>query len=105
MDAGNDKTVYRDVMNFIEYELAQQLNSPQLPRRPKPVVSAGSSSTFHHTAINIRQDEKGNHQLAVIAGDSPDYWPTLPTHWHATTSRCAMPRSIHWEHVLKILSG
>jgi [protein-PII] uridylyltransferase len=72
MDAGNDKTVYRDVMNFIEYELTQQLSSPQLPKAPQAGRVNRQLKHFPITPqIDIRQDEKGNHQLSIIAGDRP----------------------------------
>ncbi len=72
MDAGNDKTIYRDVMNFIEYELTQQLAKPQ---QPKPGKSGRVSRQLKHFPITpeveIRPDEKGNYQLSIIAGDRP----------------------------------
>jgi [protein-PII] uridylyltransferase len=72
MDAGNDNTVYRDVMNFIEYELTQQLSSPQPPKTPKAGRISRQLKHFPITPqIDIRQDEKGNQQLSIIAGDRP----------------------------------
>jgi [protein-PII] uridylyltransferase len=72
MDAGNDETAYRDVMNYIEYELAQRLSKKELP--PSPSVGRVSRQQKHFPIspeITIQQDEKGNYQLSIIAGDRP----------------------------------
>ncbi len=72
MDAGNDKTVYRDMMNFIEYELTQQLAKPQLPKLSKSGRVSRQLKHFPITPeVDISQDEKGNHLLSIIAGDRP----------------------------------
>jgi [protein-PII] uridylyltransferase len=72
MDVNNEKTVYRDVMSYIEYELAQQLTETAPPHAP----SVGRvSRQFKHFPIApqvaIEQDEKGHHILSIIAGDRP----------------------------------
>lgn len=72
MDASNKKTEYRDVMNFIEYELALILNNIDAP----PAQQAGRiSRQLKHFPITpevtINNDEKGNHLLSIIAGDRP----------------------------------
>lgn len=72
MDAGNDETAYRNVMNYIEYELEQRLSKRELPQSPK--VGRVSRQQKHFPIspeITIKQDEKGNHQLSIIAGDRP----------------------------------
>jgi [protein-PII] uridylyltransferase len=70
MDANNEKTVYRDVMNFIEFELAQQLSS----NAPLAAPHVGRvSRQFKHFPIapqvDIAKDEKGRHTLSIVAGD------------------------------------
>ncbi|HEU0188238.1 MAG TPA: [protein-PII] uridylyltransferase [Gallionellaceae bacterium] len=85
MDAGSNKPAYRDVMNYIEYELGQQIASPQLPQ---PSRSGRVNRQLKHFPItpevDIRQDEKGNHLLSIIAGDRPGLLAsiahTLATH-------------------------
>ena len=72
MDAGNDKTIYRDVMNYIEYELTQQLGKLHLPKLPKTGRIGRQLKHFPIAPqIDILRDEKGNSQLSIIAGDSP----------------------------------
>jgi [protein-PII] uridylyltransferase len=70
MDANNEKTVYRDVMNFIEFELAQQL----IGEAPLAAPHVGRvSRQFKHFPIapqvDIAKDEKGRHTLSIVAGD------------------------------------
>lgn len=72
MDANNDKTVYRDVMNYIEYELAQLLvvDAPLAA----PNVGRVSRQLKHFPIVpqvNIAKDEKGRHILSIVAGDRP----------------------------------
>jgi [protein-PII] uridylyltransferase len=72
MDAGNDETAYRDVMNYIEYELEQLLSKTEAPQSPK--IGRVSRQQKHFPiapVINITQDEKGSHLLSIIAGDRP----------------------------------
>ena len=72
MDANNDNTVYRDVMNYIEYELAQQLTSNTPPAAPN--VGRVSRQLKHFPIVpqvNIAKDEKGRHTLSIVAGDRP----------------------------------
>jgi len=72
MDANNDKTVYRDVMNYIEYELAQQL-AGEAP--PATAHSGRVSRQLKHfpisAKVDIEKDEKGQFILSVVAGDRP----------------------------------
>lgn len=72
MDASGSKTNYRDVMNYIEYELAQQL----LSKEPLPAPQAGRvSRQLRHFPItprvSISADRKGQHRLYIVAGDRP----------------------------------
>ncbi len=72
MDTGNNQTPYRDVMNFIEYELTREIASADIPASP----NAGRvSRQLKHFPIapevNITPDDKGNLLLAIIAGDRP----------------------------------
>ena len=72
MDAGNDETAYRDVMNYIEYELEQVLGRTERPQSPK--IGRVSRQQKHFPIapeVSITQDEKGNHLLSIIAGDRP----------------------------------
>ncbi|ADE11896.1 [protein-PII] uridylyltransferase [Sideroxydans lithotrophicus] len=72
MDANNEKTIYRDVMNYIEYELAQQLASEAPLAAPN--VGRVSRQLKHFPIVpqvDISQDEKGRHILSVVAGDRP----------------------------------
>jgi len=46
-DAGNDDTAYRDVMNYIEYELEQLLTKSESPQSPK-IGRSVASKTFSH---------------------------------------------------------
>lgn len=72
MDASNNKTEYRDVMNFIEYELALVLKDTETP--PAPHIGRISRQLKHfpmQAEVTIKQDEKGNHVLSLIAGDRP----------------------------------
>ena len=72
MDANNDKTVYRDVMNYIEYELAQLLASEAPLAAPN--VGRVSRQLKHFPIapqVSIARDEKGQHILSIVAGDRP----------------------------------
>ncbi|HLP99325.1 MAG TPA: [protein-PII] uridylyltransferase [Sideroxyarcus sp.] len=72
MDANNGDTPYRDVMNYIEYELAQQLATDTPPAAPH---SGRVSRQLKHFPIapqvEITRDEKGQFILSVVAGDRP----------------------------------
>jgi [protein-PII] uridylyltransferase len=72
MDVNNSKTVYRDVMSYIEYELAQQLASEAPPAAPHTGRVSRQLKHFPiEPQISIAQDEKGRHILSVVAGDRP----------------------------------
>jgi [protein-PII] uridylyltransferase len=73
LDEEQRATHYRDLLNYIEYELAQQL------RQARPLEDASRGKVSRHLKhfpikpqISIRPDEKGLYQvLSLIAGDRP----------------------------------
>jgi [protein-PII] uridylyltransferase len=72
MEATRSDTVYRDIMTYIEFELAQQIV------QAKPVTYATSgrvSRQLKHfpitTRVEIKPDHKGMFVLTLIAGDRP----------------------------------
>jgi [protein-PII] uridylyltransferase len=72
MDASNKKTEYRDVMNFIEFELGLVLKNVDAP----PLQQSGRiNRQLKHFPItpevSIAKDDKGNYVLSLIAGDRP----------------------------------
>jgi [protein-PII] uridylyltransferase len=72
MDAGNDDTTYRDVMNYIEYELELVLGKAEHKQSPK--IGRASRQLKHfpiEPEVKIIQDGKENFQLSIIAGDRP----------------------------------
>jgi len=72
MDASNNKTNYRDVMNLIEYELTQQLTSTEALTAPHSGRVSRQLKHFPITPeVSITADEKGRHMLSIIAGDRP----------------------------------
>jgi [protein-PII] uridylyltransferase len=69
----NRQAHYRDIMSYIEYELAQRLlhNSP-LPPLPNPRLSRQLRHFPISPEVNIQPDDRGAYQvLSVIAGDRP----------------------------------
>ncbi len=72
MDAGSDETAYRDVMNYIEYELESLLSRSDLPHSPRIGRLSRQQKHFPITPeINIARDEKNNQLLTIVAGDRP----------------------------------
>ena len=72
MDTNNNKTEYRDVMNYIEYELALVLKEVDAP--PAHHVGRINRQLKHFPIlpeVTIKTDEKGNYVLSLIAGDRP----------------------------------
>jgi [protein-PII] uridylyltransferase len=72
MDSSSNKTAYRDIMNYIEFELAVVLNNTNIP--PPPQIGRISRQLKHFPIppeVTIVKDEKGNHVLSLIAGDRP----------------------------------
>ncbi len=72
MDTGNNNTPYRDVMNYIEYELAQKLSGPEALSAPH---SGRISRQLKHFPIvpevRMEADEKGRFVISITAGDRP----------------------------------
>jgi [protein-PII] uridylyltransferase len=72
MDASNSKTSYRDVMNYIEYELAQQIIRAEPLSAPQAGRVSRQLKHFPITPqVSIEADAKGKHRLTIIAGDRP----------------------------------
>ena len=72
MDANNDKTVYRDVMNYIEYELTRSLTEDT--PLTAPTVGRVSRQLKHFPIVPqilVELDEKKRHILSIVAGDRP----------------------------------
>ncbi|MFA6121606.1 MAG: [protein-PII] uridylyltransferase [Sideroxydans sp.] len=72
MDANDTQTEYRDVMNYIEYELTQYLSNDEIS---KAAQGGRISRQLKHfpiaPKIDIDRDEKGQFILSIIAGDRP----------------------------------
>ena len=72
MDVSNNHQEYRDVMNYIEYELAQSLLAVAEPTTPIGGRISRQLKNFPiQPEVNIAADEKGNWVLSIIAGDRP----------------------------------
>jgi len=72
MEATRGDTEYRDIMNYIEFELAQQIAQA----KPLTVAATGRvSRQLKHfpisTEVEIKPDNKGMHVLSLVAGDRP----------------------------------
>jgi [protein-PII] uridylyltransferase len=69
----NRRPQYRDVMSYIEYELAQRLlHKSPLPPLPKPRLSRQLRHFPISPEVNLLPDDRGAYQvLFVIAGDRP----------------------------------
>jgi [protein-PII] uridylyltransferase len=69
----NRRPQYRDVMSYIEYELAQRvLHKSPLPSLPNPRLSRQLRHFPISPEVNIQPDDRGTYQvLSVIAGDRP----------------------------------
>ena len=72
MEASHGDTAYRDIMTYIEFELAQQI------AQAKPVVLATSRRVSRqlkyfpiNTETEIKPDKKGIYVLSLVAGDRP----------------------------------
>jgi [protein-PII] uridylyltransferase len=72
-DPNNDSPRYRDIMSYIEYELAERLvNKSPLPALPQPRLNRQLRHFPISPEVNIQPDDKGTYQvLSVIAGDRP----------------------------------
>lgn len=72
METAHDDTAYRDIMTYIEFELAQQIE------QAKPIVLSASrrvSRQLKHfpisTEIEFKPDNKGMYVLSLVTGDRP----------------------------------
>jgi [protein-PII] uridylyltransferase len=72
-DASNRAPQYRDLISYIEYELADRLlHKAALPPLSKPRLSRQLRHFPISPEVNIQRDEKGQYRvLSVIAGDRP----------------------------------
>lgn len=72
MEVMRSNTAYRDIMTYIEFELAQQIVQDQ---PIAPVASGRVNRQLKHfplaTEVEIRPDKKGMRLLSLIAGDRP----------------------------------
>ncbi len=72
MEAVRGKTAYRDIMTYIEFELAQQITQA---KPIEPAAAGRVSRQLKHfpinTEIEIKADHKGLYILSLIAGDRP----------------------------------
>jgi len=72
MEAARGEAAYRDIMTYIEFELAQQIAQA----KPLALAALGRvSRQLKHFPIEreaeIRPDNKGMHVLSLVAGDRP----------------------------------
>ncbi|MEO8343550.1 MAG: [protein-PII] uridylyltransferase [Gallionella sp.] len=72
IEATRGNTAYRDIMTYIEFELAQQI----MLARPITLAATGRVSRQLKnfpldTEVEIKPDHKGMHVLSLIAGDRP----------------------------------
>jgi [protein-PII] uridylyltransferase len=72
-DPYNRNPHYRDVMSYIEYELAERLRArAPLPAVPKPRLNRQLRHFPIEPEVDLQADEKGTYRvLSVIAGDRP----------------------------------
>jgi [protein-PII] uridylyltransferase len=73
MDASQDKTAYRDVMNYVEYALAEEIGGDAVSI-PEPAFGRRSRQLKHFPIapqVDLRRDEKGRYNLSLVAGDRP----------------------------------
>ena len=72
MDASGNHPEYRDVMNYIEYELGQSLLAADEPAAPIVGRANRQLKNFPiQPEVTLNRDEKGNWVLSIIAGDRP----------------------------------
>jgi [protein-PII] uridylyltransferase len=72
-DPDNRQPQYRDLMSYIEYELAQRLlHKTPLPSLPRARLNRQLRHFPISPEVNIQPDDRGTYQvLSVIAGDRP----------------------------------
>jgi [protein-PII] uridylyltransferase len=72
-DSSNRQPGYRDLISYIEYELAEKLSGKApLPPLTKPRVGRQLRHFPITPEVNIQSDERGNYRmLSIVAGDRP----------------------------------
>ena len=73
MDESQDRFAYRDVMNYVEYALAEEI-APDVASIPEPAFGRRSRQLKHFPIapqVDLRRDEKGRYNLSLVAGDRP----------------------------------
>jgi [protein-PII] uridylyltransferase len=72
-DPTHQRSQYRDIMSYVEYELAQRLqHRTPLPALGSPRLNRQLRHFPISPEVNIQPDDKGTYQvLSVIAGDRP----------------------------------
>ncbi len=72
INSGDDKTEYRSLMNYIEFELAKCLQEAGLPRLPQTGRISRQLKHFPiQPEVQFDLDEKGNQMISLVAGDRP----------------------------------
>jgi [protein-PII] uridylyltransferase len=72
MDANDDKTEYRDVMNYIEYELTQHLSNDEASKAAQGGRISRQLKNFPISPkVSLVRDDKSQYTLSIIAGDRP----------------------------------
>lgn len=71
MEAMRSNTVYRDIMTYIEFELAQQIMQPKPIATASGRVSRQLKSFPITTKVEIKPDNRGMYVLSLITGDRP----------------------------------
>jgi len=72
MEVARGDTAYRDIMQYIEFELAQQIAQAQ----PVQITASGRvNRQLKHfpipCSVNLEKDNRGTYTLTLIAGDRP----------------------------------
>ena len=72
MEAVRGNTAYRDIMTYIEFELAQQIvQAKSIALAPPGRVNRQLKNFPIATEVEIKPDNKGMQVLSLIAGDRP----------------------------------
>ncbi len=75
----SDKSIhYRDLLNYIEFELTQKLSSNKGPDQPlKGRLSRQVKHMPIQTTVNIKLESNNNHSLEIITSDRPGLLSTI----------------------------
>ena len=72
LNTSGNQAPYRDVMNYIEYELASEIAQAVIPAAPHVGRLSRQLQHFPITPeVKIVKDDKKNYQLSIVAGDRP----------------------------------